>query len=104
MGKIKWVDNERWAKTRKMGLLKYTLLVGTLLYGGIMFIIHLFLNRFYIYDNLTLTRFMWIFSFVLWMIAGTLFGLLTWWFNERAYKKFHSREMQFKRFLDEGFN
>ena len=84
---IKFNDNKRWEKTRKMGKWKYIFLVGMLGYGGIMFIVSLFLNRLYLWIRPDTRLTIYLISLIIWLFAGIVFGTLTWFVSERSYKK-----------------
>ncbi len=84
---VEMKDPRRWEKMRKFGKWKYIFLIGTLGYGGIMFVVSLLVNGFYLSLKDDMRAILLVVNFILWGLGGTLFGFLTWWFNERAYKK-----------------
>lgn len=73
---------EKWKTTRQKGMWRYVLVSGVLSYGLTMFIpMTFFVNR----DHLSaqfIAR-----SAVLWSLSGAAFGLLTWWLQDRQFRK-----------------
>ena len=73
---------EKWKNVRAKGMLRYVLLSGVLSYGLAMFVVMTFVvNR----DKLS-ASFVGI-SAIIWTIGGALFGLATWFVQERKFRK-----------------
>lgn len=79
-------DLEAWGKTREMGRTKYILFHGVLFWGVPMFAIMTFFinNR----PDRPLTQGMILVSALVWALGGALFGVTTWYINERRYHKY----------------
>ena len=85
---------QKWAKTRQMGKLRFVLQIGVLSWGIPMFIIMTFFVAPQSDAPITTNRI--IGSAIIWLIGGLAFGLLTWVFSERRYRKFINEEMDSK--------
>jgi hypothetical protein len=85
---------QKWAKTRQMGKSRFVLQIGVLAWGIPMFIIMTFFVGPQSDSPITINRI--IGSAIIWLIGGLAFGLLTWVFSERRYRKFTNKEMDSK--------
>jgi hypothetical protein len=82
----------KWAKLREKGHLHYVLFNGIVAWGLPMFFVMAVLPYFFgvplrgqgIISNL-------LFGAVLWPVAGTLYGLSTWYFCEKYYLRNEAR-------------
>ncbi|MBI4750872.1 MAG: hypothetical protein HY774_20530 [Acidobacteria bacterium] len=85
-------DLEAWEKTREMGRTKYILFHGVLFWGVPMFAIMTFFvnNR----PDRLLTQGMILVSAFVWALGGALFGVTTWYINERRYQKYAERSSE----------
>jgi len=75
---------KKWELTRVKGPLHFVLFRGVLLWGLPMFIFMAFVNKPFS-DGFTSNAA--IVHYVVWPIAGILFGAVTWYMSERIYKK-----------------
>lgn len=73
-----------WEKTRTKGKLKFVLVTGVLLWGLPMLIFMAFINKPFT-DGFTSKSA--IIHCIVWPLAGVVYGLLTWHYSERKYKK-----------------
>lgn len=83
----KGINTGRWERMRKLGKWTYIFLIGMLGYGGIMFVISLLVNGFYLSWKEESRTTMILISLGIWAVAGAFLGFLTWYINERNYKK-----------------
>lgn len=77
-----------WEKSRKMGIVKYVLLKGTLAWSlltiGIFMLISIIQSKFLInYEMLMYFLKM----YIVFLLMGTVFGLVSWLVSERKYLK-----------------
>jgi len=75
---------KKWESTREKGLLHFVLIRGVLLWGLPMFIFMAFIGKPFSNGFTSSTALV---HYVVWPVAGVLFGLLTWCMSERMYKK-----------------
>lgn len=73
---------EKWKDIRQKGMLRYVLVSGVLSYGLAMFIAMTFVMQ---RDKLD-AGFI-VVSAIAWTIGGALFGVLTWFLQERQFRK-----------------
>ncbi|MBA6225025.1 hypothetical protein H4J51_13980 [Colwellia sp. MB02u-18] len=73
-----------WESTRTKGKLNFVLFTGVLSWGLPMFIFMAFMNKPFA-DGFTSKSA--IIHYIVWPLAGVLFGVLTWFMSERKYKK-----------------
>ncbi|BEP29623.1 hypothetical protein [Helicovermis profundi] len=78
---------KKWEETRKMGIIKYTILYGVLMWGALTSLFFQIINR--LSKNFTLISFK---SQVLmptltFMIGGIFVGIALWYLSESKYKK-----------------
>ncbi|MBA6329463.1 hypothetical protein H4J46_16235 [Colwellia sp. MB02u-6] len=73
-----------WESTRTKGKLNFVLFTGVLSWGLPMFIFIAFMNKPFS-DGFTSKSA--IIHYIVWPLAGVLFGVLTWFMSERKYKK-----------------
>ena len=73
-----------WESTRTKGKLNFVLFTGVLSWGLPMFILMAFMNKPFA-DGFTSKSA--IIHYIVWPLAGVLFGVLTWYMSERKYKK-----------------
>lgn len=73
---------EKWKQTRAKGMFRYVLLSGVFSYGLAMFVVMTFVVN---SDKLS-SSFVG-FSAILWTVGGALFGLATWFVQERQFRK-----------------
>jgi hypothetical protein len=78
---------KRWEKIRAKGRIRFILLNGVIYFGGWMFIF----TRF-IFPSIAEYLFGWKMSYlpmyeslILWLLMGLLWGISTWWLNEKSY-------------------
>ncbi len=73
---------QRWEKKREAGKTRYILQTGILGWGLAMFVVMTFVvnKRAENFGNI-------FFALLLWLVAGALFGWLTWIVNEHLYHK-----------------
>ena len=80
---------KKWEDTRGMGKVKYVLLKGTVawtvLTGGIFVILTLITNKFLINKEILLY---FLNMFLVFMVLGTLFGVVSWHLSERRYQSY----------------
>ena len=75
-----------WSETRKKGKLKFTLVNGLLAWGVPMFIIMTFVANDAFDDSGIILSYVLI-NAVAWTVGGLLFGIATWFYSERKYRK-----------------
>ena len=73
---------EKWRITRQQGMLRYVLVTGVVSYGLVMFVVMTFIVH---GDKLSAT-FIGL-SAVAWAMGGAFFGIVTWIFQERQFRK-----------------
>jgi hypothetical protein len=79
---------KRWETSRAQGRLRHILGIGVLAWGMPMFfVMTFFVNR---PDNLTGKLVL--FSAVIWLVGGVLFGALTWYLSERRYHRLTAQQ------------
>jgi hypothetical protein len=83
MNKPTQTDIEKWAETRRMGVIRYSLLHGVLAWGVPMFFIMTFVVNKQRSDNPALLAV----SAALWGFGGLCFGLTMWTISEKKYQK-----------------
>lgn len=76
---MKEAELERWAKSRKGGMLRYVLLTGVVSYGVPMFVIMTFFGP---HSKLSVPQ-----NAGLWLAAGAVFGITMWLVQEHRYRK-----------------
>lgn len=82
MSKPPLTDIEKWAETRRMGMIRYTLLHGMLAWGMPMFFIMTYVvNKKPDKPELVAV------SAALWAFGGLCFGLVMWNLSEKKYQK-----------------
>ncbi len=79
-----------WAITRKMGMWRFVLKRGVLAWGLPMYLVMACLPVLNGRAEPTASYFSW--QACLWGFAGAVFGLLTWLFYERSYRKQHGKQ------------
>ncbi|WP_133406538.1 hypothetical protein [Parashewanella tropica] len=77
-------EMEAWESTRDKGMLKYVLINGLLAWGLPMFIAMAFMTRPFAEGFTSKAA---IVHYVVWPLAGLLFGLVTWYIAQFRYKK-----------------
>jgi len=75
---------ENWREVRKNGWTKFVLVHGLLAWGLPMFIAMAFLNKPFT-DGFTTTAA--ITHYIVWPLAGILFGASVWWISEWRFKR-----------------
>ena len=81
------MDNDQftaWESSRSKGKLRFFLINGVLSYGLPMFIMMAFINKPFANGFTSNTA---IIHYIVWPIAGLLFGVTMWYFTEHKYKK-----------------
>jgi len=76
-------EQNRWARTRAQGMLRFVLRSGVVFYGVPMFFIMTYLIP---HPRLSTAQ-----SALLWLLAGAFYGFATWFVQERRYRKVASR-------------
>jgi hypothetical protein len=72
-------EQERWARSREKGMLAYVFLTGVAAYGVPMFVAMTFLFH---DSKLSVAQ-----SAALWLSAGAVYGMATWFVQEYRYRK-----------------
>ena len=75
---------KKWESTRAKGKLHFILFRGVLSWGLPMFIITAFISNPFVDSFISEAA---IIHYVVWPLAGGLFGVSTWTISERKYKK-----------------
>jgi hypothetical protein len=81
---MKEAQVKKWESTRAKGKLHFILFRGVLLWGLPMFVFMAFVNNPFA-DGFTSSAA--ITYYIIWPVAGLLYGMLTWYMSERTYKK-----------------
>ncbi len=76
---------EAWTATRSKGCLRYCVIDGLLTWGVPMFIAMAFMSRPFSEGFLSKAA---IVHYIVWPVAGLLYGLIMWLVNDRKYKKY----------------
>jgi TPR repeat protein len=84
------VQDANWAITRQKGMWRYVLQRGVLAWGLPMYLVMACLPAFNGRAEPTASYFLW--QACLWALAGAVFGLLTWFFYERNYRKRYGKQ------------
>ncbi len=74
----------KWESARAKGKLHFILVRGVLSWGLPMFIFMAFINKPFAYGFTSEAAAI---HYIVWPIAGVLFGLFTWYLSERLYQK-----------------
>jgi hypothetical protein len=76
---------KRWEIMRAKGEIRFIVVRGVLVYGGMMFIFALLFD---LYEGQALTLHSTLRNAYIWAVAGSIFGFIQWHILERKYKKF----------------
>lgn len=79
--------SKRWEKARKIGMLKYVLIYGLLVWGGLTALIFQLLSMYSKGFHYTNFKAQLISPTISLMIAGLMFGVSTWLSSENKYSK-----------------
>jgi hypothetical protein len=76
---------KKWEKIRKLGIVKFTLLYGVLLWGVPVGTFWYLIMQFFIHDEISLYYTL-VLTLIICPIGGLVFGKLMWQFSENTYK------------------
>ncbi|GAA0853710.1 hypothetical protein [Aliiglaciecola litoralis] len=75
---------EAWEETRKKGWFNYILFNGLFMWGMPMFVAMSFISKPFAEGYTSRAA---IVHYIVWPLAGLLYGAVMWWFAERRFKK-----------------
>ena len=83
-------DVADWEKVREKGLLRFILRYGMMLFSGVLFVLLAGTVLLFTWNGPRATRLMpeLIFIALACLVGGLLNSLITWWMEEKLYKKF----------------
>ena len=82
--------HEAWALVREKGATRFILVNGVAWYGGLMFLLIGLLSPLVRYGQLPAPSHLALGALV-WAVAGLAWGVLTWHFSERNFRKYAAR-------------
>lgn len=81
---MKKKQTQLWRETREKGLVRFMLENGLLAWGLPMFIAMAFISKPFEDGFASKAA---IVHYIVWPLAGIIFGAAVWWFSERRYRK-----------------